>query len=200
MSGFTSILIYAVISLTCCSAAKRCYVRSVDRLTGQSDSARKMPYSLIFSIAALFALYNAYCTGGKLPTGGDRLNYYLDFSGFRKNESVALQLIFNVVKYCGGDIFTVYYFTTFVCVFLTFVAYRKMPRADYCAVALLLLTDFVFFTFTALKQCYACACAAMFFAYAIDENTPKNVVLSITYLTAACLFHTSGFILIRCTS
>lgn len=146
-------------------------------------------------ISALFMSYNAYLTQTHLSLSQDRSNYLVEFQGYRYVRSIGLQFVFDLVHFVGGDIYTVFYLTTFICIFLTLFAYKKADFADYRIFPLLMLSEWFFNTVTALKQCYACAFAALFFAYILKENSKKNTLMCIAFATLALLFHTSGAIL-----
>lgn len=194
MKAIFNIFIYSLIIIICYMMINF----SPTRLACSNNYVKKnrnLTVCRILIISLLFTLYNVFVTNGQLPTGGDRLNYYIDFLGYRENESIALSFIFDFVKRINGSIFTVYYITTFICCCLNFLAYSKFSLANKKVALLFLLTDAVLYSFTALKQCYAFAFSALLFANLLD-NKESNDIINIIYIVLACLFHTSGYILI----
>lgn len=185
------ILIYSIFGL--CTVAE--YGTSLKYNSEKVAIHRKMPWILILSFSIVCALFNYYSTSISAGMGSDRKNYLFDFNGFR-SASVGLDIVFAIVKFFSGDIYTAFYLTTFLCCLITFYAYRKLPDADYNTILFLLSTNFVVFTFTGLKQCYACAFAALFFAFAFRERTKRNVIVCIILIIVASMFHSTGFILV----
>lgn len=156
---------------------------------------KKISYYTIFLISILFTLFNVFVTSISSGYGSDRLNYAYEFTGARSSTSIALDYIFEIVNRCGGSIRTVFYMTTFICVFLTLLAYKKSSRVNSNVFFLLLTSEWILFTLTALKQAYACAFACLFFVYSIEDMTRKGTFKAILCAVVASLFHISGLIL-----
>lgn len=198
LAGYLSITIYAIL-FAFCTFSSRVAQRQAAECGQLSENTRaKMPLWLIIAYALLFTLYNVYCTETGAALGYDRSNYAYDFAHFgaRSTLSVGLGAIFSIVLLFGGTIETVFYLSTFVCCALTFYAYRLSDVAAPPVIPLLLCSEFVFFTFTALKQCYACAFASLFFVLMMRKRTAANTLAALLMVVLACLFHTAGFVLI----
>lgn len=159
-------------------------------------SKKKISLIVVVIISAFFSLYNYYVTIASSVTGGDRQNYILNFNGVRATPSIGLGAIMKLVHLIGGNIMVLYCFTTFFCVFITLIAYRESEDATPYAFYLLCLTQYFLATLTALKQCYASAFAVLFFVLMIEKNTKKSRIISGICVIMACLFHSTGFILI----
>lgn len=158
----------------------------------------KLRLSSMIIISGIITLYNwfvTHCISGDV-LGSDRYNYLFEFSGYRSPGSVGLEWIFGLISKFGGDIYTVFYFTSFIVIFLMLVAYRKSKIASPKFVLLLLVSEYVFFTFTALKQAYSAAFASLFFVNILEDDTRKGTLLSIFNIVLSIMFHSSGFILI----
>lgn len=186
---FLSLLIYAMICIFSYFIIKEQYLK-------QEQSKTKINYMSMLSVSILFTLYNVYLTKSHGILSLDRGNYLFEFQGYRYVKSIGLQWIFDIVHLIGGNIYTVFYLTTFLCVLLSLIAYKKADFADYRIFPLLMMSEWFFNTVTLLKQCYACAFAMLFFAYVLKPKTPKNIILSLIFAIVAFLFHTSGVILI----
>lgn len=162
------------------------------------DKRKILCIEIIF-IAGLSVLLNVIFTNIGIITGSDRLNYIYEFSGARAPDSLGLQWIFSLVHTLGGDIYTVYNITTFITVFLTLYAYKKSKYANEKVILLLLSTQWVFFTFTALKQSYANAFAALAFVKIIEGEKRKDYLWGSFFIVLAILFHSSAIILVPIT-
>lgn len=195
MVGALSICIYIILSIFIYYIAKYQYLRAEYYRIILEKEKKKLSYIAIIIFAVLLTMYNIFCTISVNEMGYDRKNYEIEFGGYRSPKSVGLQLIFTFVKILGGDIKTVFYLTTFICVLLTLLAYRKSKMTNYRILLLFLLSEWVFYTFTALKQCYACAFATLFFVYIIEDNSKKGIFISLLLAILASAFHTAGFIL-----
>ena len=193
-----SILIYTVIVVFSCGIISLMYYNKAASINwGDSNpGTTKISITAIVFIALLFTVYNIYVTNVSVSMGGDRTNYYMAFSGLRKSSSLGLEFVFDVVRILSGNITTVFYITTFVCVALTLLAYRLSDEATPATMLLLFLSEFIFSTFVNLKQCYTSAFAALFFVIAIQDKGRKSKYLCISLIILACLFHPVGFVLI----
>ncbi len=150
----------------------------------------------IILISLLFTLYNVYCTKTSLSFGGDRLNYENYFVNNITTSSLGLDFIYKMVRFIGGDFYHVLYITTFISCFITFIALKKLNTNKDIIFILLMLTQFIFNTFTSLKQTYACAFGSLFFVNAFKDKKFKNVLLCIILIVISCLFHYASFILV----
>lgn len=198
LAGYLSIAIYIILFAFCTFSSHVAQRQAAESGRLSEDTRAKMPLWLIFAYALLFTLYNVYCTEAANSMGGDRSNYAYDFIHFgaRNTLSTGLTAIFDLVRLFGGDITTVFYLSTFLCCVLTFYAYRLSDAATAPVISLLLCSEFVFFTFTALKQCYACAFASLFFVIMMRKRTVANTLVALFLILLACLFHTVGYLLI----
>lgn len=194
MTGFICSITYLIIMMVVCYICKSEYQKAL-RINNVRMEGKLRPFSILL-VALLFTLLNIYCTLNSVSMGSDRINYNMNFMGVRKSPSVGLELIFSLVRMFSNRIETVFYLTTFLCCCIVFWAYRNWWDADSKAIVFLLSTNFVFFSFTGLKQIYACAFAALFFSLCMKPRTLKRDIMSISLIIFACAFHSTGFILI----
>ena len=161
----------------------------------------KISLLAIFIISILFALYNLFCTELSLIVHNgqykyyDRNNYLIEFLGLRKT-SLGLTMVFELVKFFSNNFKVVLYLSTFLSCFITFLAFKKSKDSNTYSLIFLFLTDFVFCTFFALKQCYTCAFSSLLFVLFFQEKFKYKDLICIILVILSCLFHTSGFILI----
>lgn len=156
----------------------------------------KMPVIMALLIALMFALLNLLLTVMNTELGGDRLNYYLNYTGYRASSSAGLNAVINLLRLVSSDYRILFYFATFVTVLVTLIAYRISPDAEPEALFYLLTTQFVFFTFTGIKQCFANAFASLCIVLALRNKGIKDTVLSGLLIALAIWFHPSGFFLV----
>ena len=171
------------------------YANNTQNQVGFRKRRCKIKATTMVAIAAMFTLYNVYITTSHGVLSQDRQNYAAEFAGERSVGSTGLQWIFDLVHFFHGDIYTVFYLSTFICVFITLIAYRKSKVADYKLMTLLMASEWIFYTVTTLKQCYSCAFAALFFIYVFRKSNVKNNVICIALAVAAFTFHSTGAIL-----
>lgn len=173
------------------------YIKS-KRMYNQCYNLPKLRMVSIIAISSLFTFYNWFITFiiSHNILGSDRTNYRVEFLGERSVGSTGLQFIFNIVKKMGGDIYSVIYLSTFICIFLTLIAYRKCKKTTPRFILLLFMSEYIFFIFTTLKQAYAAVFASLFFVNIIDGSTKKNDFLSFIEMILSIMFHSSGMILI----
>ena len=156
----------------------------------------KLSIMAVLVISMLFTFFNVYATRTSMATGGDRLNYIVNFNGMRASPSIMLTAIMQMIHYFNGTIESLYYFTTFVCVIITMLAYRWSKDATPQSFVLLCVTQYFLTTLTALKQCYASALAVLFFVLILEYRSRKTDILAIICIAIAILFHTTGVVLI----
>lgn len=198
MDLFISLSAYLLVCSISYIIIKKQYVRYDFRGGYQVHRNKKLSNVSLVVISALFTLYNILITTMRGFLSGDRLNYSEEFLGWKKTDSSGLQCIFNVVEALGGNIYWVFYLTTFVCVLITLIAYRKSKILDYRLFAILFVSEWLFFTITALKQCYVNAIAALFFVYLFEElkgQKTKNDIMCIALSLIAIWFHSTGAVL-----
>ena len=152
----------------------------------------------IVIISLLFTLYNYYITvQAQGSFGGDRLNYTAYFNGIRAFSNQGLGYVMQFVKNMGGSIYTVFYVTTFISILITLFAFRISEDYTPTALCLLLVSQYIMITFTALKQAYTNAFAGLFFLLLLSNNeSKKKNIICIGLIILAILFHPSGIILI----
>ena len=155
----------------------------------------KVSTKKIILISLLFALYNMICTNFSTRTVGDRANYLYEFLGYRST-STGLTYIFKFVKLFSSNINVAFYLITFICCFITFYCFFNNKYANKYSLIFLLITDYIFFTFIALKQCFVCAIASLIFYLIFNKGTKYKYVISAILVYIACLFHSTGFLLI----
>ncbi len=195
---FTGIVVYTVVCIIACVIVYCHYYQYRLVLNNSSDVSftSKMPIIVALLVALLFTFFNYYATNNSVYIGGDRRNYILNFQGVRSTPSIGLGLVIRLIHYLGGSIESLYYLTTFSCVFITMIAYRVSKVATPYVLYLLCITQYFLTTLTALKQCYASAFSILFIVLVIEYNSLKTDILAIICLIIACLFHPTGYILI----
>lgn len=164
-------------------------------ITYNRKKEQKISISYIILVSILFVIYNAFCTHLSTRIGGDRSNYLYEFLGYRST-SIGLTYIFNLVKIFTNDIRYVYYLTTFICSYITFYCLFRDKNSNVYSLTFLLCTDFIFFTFVALKQCYVCAIMCLIYYIIFNYNKRHKYLIVSLLVYIACLFHSTGFILI----
>ena len=190
--GIFSILIYLLICMVFIVISNDSYQRSL-RL---EKSNKKLSYLIIIITSIAFALFNKYNTVTSV-IGSDRQNYLQDFNG-RLTSSPAFDWYLSTFRSITGNNYELtLYITTFICCFVLFFVYKYCEYSTPYTLMFLLSTNFVFFSFTGLKQILTCTFANIFFLLILSKK--KNIIIEIiTWITVllACLFHVTGFILI----
>ncbi len=158
-------------------------------------NGKKISLMKILFISILFTLYNVLCTYFSIRTVGDRANYAYEFLGYRAT-SVGLSYVFNLIKVFSTDVRVLYYSITFFCCFITFFCCFRDKDSNKYALYFLLATDFIFFTFVALKQCFVCAFATLIYYIINNSNNRFKYIICALLVYVSCLFHSTGFILI----
>lgn len=199
---YSGILLYTVIWIVSCLIVRFHYDRQIALNFGWDERddgyvhTIKMPIVSALVIAGLFTLFNVYATMHSVSMGADRRNYALNFSGYRPTPSIGLRYVMDFVHWIGGDLQTLFYITTFVCVFITLMAYRLSKKASPYVFYLLCVTQYFLSTLVHLKQCYASALAVLFFVLMLEYNSKKSRLAAIVCVAFACLFHPTGYLLI----
>lgn len=161
---------------------------------------RRRLWHALFCIACfalLYAGYNVFCTLTSAQMGGDRTAYQTDFMGGTAGSlSTGLRGVYALMHALGVNYYGLLYFTTFVYVAVCVACFLNSGLNDRYALLFFVLTDAVFFSFTALKQIYACIFATILFTVVLKKATPLRVVICIAMVALACLFHNSAIILI----
>ena len=198
INGILMMAIYGFVSFVSYLIIKQNYVIYVNNGNNGGLKEKKLGTLRIIIISSLFTSLNWFAT--KILSnnflGSDRLNYSIEFSGVRSVQSPGLQFVFDIVKKFGGDIYSIFYITTFITVFITLIAYRRSKLASPKLITLLLVSEYVFFSFTGLKQSYAASFSFLFFVNAIEDKTKKGFLLCVFDILLAIIFHSSGYILI----
>lgn len=158
-----------------------------------SSYKRKMPIYLIVAFSLAYTLFNVYITGNRTSFTGDRYNYYIDFWG--RKSTIGLNCFFGLIHLFTDDFKIALYMTTFVSCFCTFFAFRLSKDASPKVFVFLILSNFIFNTFYALKQSLACAFASLFFVFAMQEKSKKKDLICILLAIIAYCFHPTGFVL-----
>lgn len=185
-------IIYTLISVT--------FVRVAGAPINKSDNKQSYVQHTLFCIlvfALLCTFYNVFVTISRDGMAMDRTNYANDFNnGTSSALSIGLQAVFAVIRFFHGSIYTVFYVTTFFYVAVSIWAFLASGLNSRYALAFFVLTDAIFFSFTALKQIYACAFATIFILYALKRNTVSHICICLATIALACLFHNAAIILI----
>ena len=161
-----------------------------------NNTPRKMSLLSMIVVSVIFTLYNVYVTRSTGVLGSDRLNYKANFDGIRTSSSEGLTIIINIIHWLSGDIFALFYFTTFCCLFITLLAYRLSQHASEESLLLLFLSQYILTTFTALKQSYAFSLATLLFTIVLKKDEKPSFILPVLLILLSILFHPSAFVLI----
>ena len=164
-----------------------------------NDRKLKLSNTKIVIYSLMFTMFNCYITSLKTidSSSADRYNYLQDFNG-RKTGYWGFDLYLETIHSFTNNFNVALYLTTFICCILMFVAYKKSSDSSPISLLLLLSTRFIFDTFVNLKQCFACVFASIMFAVVMDKEkkTVINNLIAVGCIILACLFHSSGYILI----
>ena len=199
MTGLLWIAIYAcVVFIVVFTFRCQKATQLVCGTTGLITKNKKTPthyFALIIIYALLFALVNLICTRTSIAFGSDRENYLHEFGGNRET-SVGLEFVFYLFRITSNNFEHVLLFTTFICTLIILFTHKFFENNSKVSLVFLLTTDFVFFTFTSLKQSYACALSAVFFLLLTRRKTFARNIVCILLIVLASLFHSSSVILI----
>ena len=176
-----------------CEKSKKTYSLVFKGL--ELSSHKKIGNTGIIAIALVFTLYNYYITVNSVIMGSDRQNYLVNFLGYRQSPSIGLVFIMDFVHLIHGDINTLFFITSFICVFITIKAYQISEDATPNSLLLLFLTQYFLTILTALKQSYTDAIAILFFVIVIEQKK-CNRLLPYICIIVACLFHPAGIVLL----
>ena len=164
-----NIAVYTILILLSYFTAKYGYATNRNTLMKK----RKRPLITIVSAIALtilFTLYNVLVTMQGIKTDnitGDRLIYSMNFAGLAEAGSLGLVLLIKFIRLFTDNSEWLFYGTTFICVMITFISFRKVEDTTSNAVLFLVLTQWVFCTIVNLKQCYSVAFSTIFFVFAL---------------------------------
>lgn len=197
MNIILSLLVYIII--VCISVFivdnrfKMAMIQSEDRTKG-SNVARTL-WMIVF-VTLLFTLYNVMVTKMNPSFSGDRRIYALNFYGKRTTPSIGLSYVIGLIRRFSSNVELLFYFSTFVTMLITLVAYIICRDATPKALLFLLSTQYVFFTIECLKQSYTNALAALCICLALRSKGKLNTILSCLAIVIAIGFHHTGYILI----
>lgn len=156
----------------------------------------KMTFSMVFTVALLFTVYNMIVTSTLEGLVSDRYNYSLSFYGIRKAETEGLAFMIDVVHKFSSNVNSLFYTSMFLTVSLVLLAYSISEDAEPKALFFMLTTNFIFQTFVAMKQCYANGFSAVAIILALRNKKPFDNILSISCIFLAILFHPCSYFLI----
>ena len=190
--GMSSIAIYLLICIVFIGFAHNSYRRSI-RI---GKPQKKLSFFVIIVTSFFFALLNRFNT---LPGmyGSDRINYLQDFNGRLTAYSSFDWYLQSLKKVTGGSFDLTLYITTFICCCVLLCVYKYCKYTSPYTLMFILSTNFVFFTFTGLKQSIAAVFANVFFLIILSDK--RNVITDIVCWIAilfACSFHVTGYILV----
>lgn len=149
----------------------------------------------ILLASVLFSWFNKYVSFGKTISSGDRLNYLQDFNG-RLTGYIGFDTFLKIAHCLTDNFYYVLYAVTFICCFTVLYAVKVSFDSTPGSLFILLCTPFILDTFSGLKQVFACAFAAIMFSEFSKPVSIKRDVVCIISIVFACLFHTSGYLLI----
>ena len=162
----------------------------------QNDQQNKLSFLGIIIISLLFVLYNYCLTKMNPDMTHDRRVYSLFFHGYRSSPSLGLSFISDLIHKFSSNVETLFYVTTVIVMIITLLAYRTYKEASSSALLFLLATQYVFFSYEALKQAYSNAFAFLCIALIFRDEGKKDKVLSILAMVLAILFHHTGYFII----
>lgn len=196
MEGYICALIYLCILEFVYASVKNKYIMSASNSFGNNkfDDTRKISVTGMLVVSIVFAAFNWYCTSRSVGYGSDRLNYLTDFNGIRKT-SIGLEFVFKLYKHFSGNFLLLLYIITFFCCFIALLSYRHCVDASYYTILFLLSTNFIVFTFTALKQSFSIVLSYAVFVIMEQKKCAARDVCALILSIIACLFHSTGFIL-----
>lgn len=151
--------------------------------------------AIITIIAILFTVYNVYSTETSIGFGYDRSFYAKEYN-VGTSTTTGMTVIMNLIKFITPEVKYFFYFTSFICCFLHFVAYRMSANKKRLAAIFIMSTIFVISLTTHLKQAYAMSFASLFFVILMEKPWKYKDIACILLIAIACLFHQMGFILI----
>lgn len=199
MIGLLWVLVYLAIASFAVATYRmnEAVLNAGDPVKTSDQERRRRDYGLLLIAiyAVLFALLNLLCTKTSAAYGSDRVNYLTEYSGERKS-SVGLELVFYLFRFTTNNYLHLLLFTTFSCLLIVLIAHRLFEGGSWISLAFFFTTDFVFFTFTGLKQSYACALIALAFALLMKERTVRTTVVCFLLVGIAVLFHVASLVMI----
>ncbi len=162
----------------------------------KNHNSNRISFVTILIISFVFVLYNVIVTKMNATPPHDRQIYILDFHGYRVSPSVGLTFIIDFVHSFSHNVEYLFYLSTLITVFLTFVAFRIDEEARPRTLLFLLSTQYFFFGLEALKQAYANAFAVLCISLTLRSQGKKDTVLAIVSIILAICFHHTGYFLI----
>ncbi|MBR3739390.1 MAG: EpsG family protein [Clostridia bacterium] len=147
-------------------------------------------------IALLFTLHNVIVTQFNPNPVGDRLNYTIAFLGIRNTGSAGLNCVIGFLQRFTSNAHILFYVSTFLSMLITVAAYRISEEAAPNALFFLLITQYVFFSFSGVKQCYTNAFASLCIVLALRGHGWKDTLFSLALIALAIWFHPTGYFLI----
>lgn len=160
------------------------------------ETPAKMTFLMIVIISTLFTLHNYYVTTALSYMSGDRVNYLQNFDYGRESPSLGLTAIMIVIQLFGGDFNALLYFTTFISLFITLLAYRYSKEATPLSLLLLMLSQYVQMTYDGIKQSYASAFATLMIVILLKERNMMRDIICVLLMTIAIVFHPAGYVLV----
>lgn len=190
--GCLSILVYLFINLIVIPLSFGQYRESEK----SGVSKKKLSIVCCILVSLVYALYNKFNTVPQVM-GGDRQNYLQDFNG-RSTGYEAFDIFLRIVfEVTNGDFFSLLYLTTFLCVFVLLVSYKYSRQGTPYALMFYFSTNYVFFTFTGLKQAIAGIFFNLFFLVMLwDSDKRVKDLIGVFLIMMACSMHVTGYILI----
>ena len=160
------------------------------------EPSYKMTIATAVLIALLFSILNMIVTLLGDAPGGDRQNYIIAFQGVRETSSAGVMFVINLLRQFTSNEHILFYVTTFLSMLITIWAYRISEDATPAALFFLLTTQYVFSTFSVIKQSYSNAFAAVCIALAFRNKGWRDALLSFVMIALAIWFHPTGYFLL----
>ena len=190
-SAIFALIIYLVILLVAYYPVKYRY----RHCNNDSSKVNKIPYWELVIIPLVCSVFNKYVSFGKPISGGDRFNYLQDFNG-RLTGNYGFDKFLKWSHIFTDDFYYVIYAVTFICCFISLLSYIICHDTVPICLFILFCTSFILDSFSAFKQCFACAFASIMFAALSYPKSLKREIICIVCIVLACSFHTTGYLLI----
>lgn len=171
-------------------------INGVRTYGSKNTPSSKMTLIIILIISLLFSIYNVIITKMSVQLSGDRYNYTRNYYGITNAATEGMAFVIDIIRKFSNNPEMLFYVSTFSSVFFVLLAYRIDYEATPSTLIFLFSTQYVFFSFAGLKQCYTNGLAALSIAFALRNKNFLDSILSILCAYFACWFHPTGYIII----
>jgi hypothetical protein len=117
------------------------------KLSGGGGKERRISWTAITFLSTLLGIYSVICS--KLPYSSDRGNYVTRFVNHWDNPWTAgLNWLANFLHLFTNDPKVLFFSVSFLCLFVTLVAYRMFEEAEHQALLLMALSTYCIGSFS----------------------------------------------------